>query len=72
MKEELYQFLKGFSENNKVCFYIPTCIHFTFLMLSYDVQVVRSRDIEDFFGELQDRKRRRLESGEGIPPNSCH
>lgn len=37
-----------------------------------DKRVVRTRDIEDFFGQLQAHKRRRIDSGEGIPPDSCH
>ena len=34
-------------------------------------KVVRSRDIDDFFGELQSNKRRRLDSGGGVPPDNC-
>ncbi|XP_003383846.1 PREDICTED: putative E3 ubiquitin-protein ligase UBR7 [Amphimedon queenslandica] len=34
-------------------------------------KVVRPRDITDFFGELENQKRQRLEYGDGIPPDSC-
>lgn len=35
-------------------------------------KVVGKRDIEGFFEELQVRKRRRVELGEGLPPANCH
>lgn len=34
-------------------------------------QVVRKEDVEGFFEELNKRKRRRLDDGEGVPPNVC-
>ena len=36
------------------------------------VQVVSRRDVEGFFEGLQARKRRRLDTGDGVPPASCH
>ena len=35
------------------------------------LQVVRARDIDDFFGDLKERKKRRMDTGEGVPPDSC-
>ena len=36
-------------------------------------QVVKRRDIEEFFEEMTERKKRKIEEeGQGIPPDSCH
>jgi E3 ubiquitin-protein ligase UBR7 len=37
-----------------------------------DGKVVSRRDVEGFFEGLQARKRRRLDTGDGVPPASCH
>lgn len=36
------------------------------------LKVVSKRDIEGFFEDMETRKKRRLNSGEGVPPAHCH
>lgn len=38
---------------------------------AHQKKVVSKRDIEGFFEEMQERKKRRLESGDGVPPANC-
>ena len=70
MKTELVDFLQGFAEEKKVCFSLS--LPLISLSLSLGLQVVSRRDVEGFFEGLQARKKRRLETGEGVPPASCH
>ena len=84
LKSELSDFLKGFAQQGKVslcplcvCVCEDKCIFATMdcthaVSLPQPLQVVSKRDIDDFFEEMQARKRRRVDLGEGLPPKNCH
>ena len=78
MKSELVEFLNGFAREGKVSFTGSVVSPSRPLLppllppLPWCVQVVARRDVEGFFEGLQQRKRRRLDTGDGVPPAKCH
>ena len=71
MKTELVGFLQGFATDKKV----GIIVHISVIEVSLSLvlcQVVSRRDVETFFEGMEARKRRRLETGEGVPPANCH
>ena len=83
MKTELVEFLQGFAREGQVSY----CYKWSYgeescrrlsqcdtvcVCVCVCAQVVSQRDVEGFFEGLQARKRRRLDTGDGVPPASCH
>lgn len=68
LKTELSGFLNSFAQKRKVRSECSPVIPIT----PSHLQVVSKEDIDGFFEEMQKRKQRRLDTGEGVPPANCH